>query len=334
MITEIPHFRTVLFAALVVQSLHYGWTSRNSNIPTKIINALVLLYSWTLALTFFVSDRQTVLNYISSIFGGGAGLPLPEKDYGDVCAIYVPNHPSGDPFFNVTDRVDIFVIAHSLGWFVKTLVLRDVKTAWICSILFEIVEVCFAHLLPNFNECWWDSIIMDVFGCNMIGIHLADLVLTLLGATKFNFFDRAFASQPSRSKKIPIDFKAMFAVCLLTILITMIDLNFFFLKFVLFIPTTHWISYVRTLLWVLISIPGAWEMFKWSSAKPSSRHESTACRSCVIGCAGLVTEMIFYILLRGDSFAHASPTPLYTYLLVVTLVYATVRSGIKATSRI
>jgi phosphatidylserine synthase 2 len=81
----------------------------------------------------------------------GAGFRLPEKDYGDVCDIYVPNHISGDPFFNVTDRIDVFVLAHSLGWFVKALLVRDVKVSWICSIYFEIIELAFAHLLPNFR---------------------------------------------------------------------------------------------------------------------------------------------------------------------------------------
>lgn len=24
-------------------------------------------------------------------------------------------------------------------------------------------------MLPNFNECWWDSIILDIFICNWFG---------------------------------------------------------------------------------------------------------------------------------------------------------------------
>jgi phosphatidylserine synthase 2 len=328
-ISDTPYFQTALFAIVVVQAVHYAWAFKKSNLATKIINTLIILYSALLVYGLILSagTRQSVLNFIATTFGGKAGLSLPEKDYGDVCAIYVPNHPSGDPFFNVTDRKDIFVVAHSLGWFVKTLVLRDVKTAWICSILFEIMELCFAHLLPNFNECWWDSVIMDIFGCNMIGIYLADFVLTITGATKFNFFDRGFLStRKSKSE----NFKAIFSVCLLTILISLIDLNFFFLKFVLYFPTTHPVCYVRTLLWVLISIPGAWELYRWSSQKPSSSPQYS--RSCLIGCVGLAFEMAFYTLLRGDSFKNATPTPLPTYLLVVTLVYATIWSAVKATS--
>ncbi len=34
------------------------------------------------------------------------------------------------------------------------------------------IEVCalaVQHMLPNFNECWWDSWILDVAICNFIG---------------------------------------------------------------------------------------------------------------------------------------------------------------------
>lgn len=31
------------------------------------------------------------------------------------------------------------------------------------------MELTFQHMLPNFNECWWDSWILDVAVCNFIG---------------------------------------------------------------------------------------------------------------------------------------------------------------------
>lgn len=32
------------------------------------------------------------------------------------------------------------------------------------------MEITFRHWLPNFYECWWDHIILDIFGCNLLGI--------------------------------------------------------------------------------------------------------------------------------------------------------------------
>jgi Phosphatidyl serine synthase len=32
------------------------------------------------------------------------------------------------------------------------------------------MELTFQHMLPNFNECWWDSWILDVALCNFLGM--------------------------------------------------------------------------------------------------------------------------------------------------------------------
>jgi hypothetical protein len=45
-----------------------------------------------------------------------------------------------------------------LGWLGKALLFRDVYLCWIMSILFEILEMTFEHMLPNFKECWWDHV--------------------------------------------------------------------------------------------------------------------------------------------------------------------------------
>ena len=43
--------------------------------------------------------------------------------------------------------------------------------SWFISIAFELCELTFQHWLPNFNECWWDSWVLDVLVCNAIGIY-------------------------------------------------------------------------------------------------------------------------------------------------------------------
>nr|GMD63279.1 Transposon Ty3-G Gag-Pol polyprotein [Ipomoea batatas] len=32
------------------------------------------------------------------------------------------------------------------------------------------INLTFRHMLPNFNECWWDSIVLDILICNWFGI--------------------------------------------------------------------------------------------------------------------------------------------------------------------
>ncbi len=55
---------------------------------------------------------------------------------------------------------------------VQALIIRDYALLWVLSIGFEFMELTFQHMLPNFNECWWDSWILDVAVCNFIGEHI------------------------------------------------------------------------------------------------------------------------------------------------------------------
>ncbi|KAF3855123.1 hypothetical protein F7725_023178 [Dissostichus mawsoni] len=124
-----------------------------------------------------------------------AGVPLPERDYGGNCLMYDPGNTT-DPFHNIWDKIDGFVPAHFLGWYIKTLVIRDWWMCMIISVMFEFLEYSLEHQLPNFSECWWDHAsinitalplcipkslqvclsmeftwIMDVLVCNGLGIY-------------------------------------------------------------------------------------------------------------------------------------------------------------------
>lgn len=78
-------------------------------------------------------------------------------------------------------------MAHFLGWMGKMLIMRDWYVAWICSFGFEWLELTFRHWLPNFRECWWDSLLMDLFGCNLIGIILGAYILKHFGVSKIDW---------------------------------------------------------------------------------------------------------------------------------------------------
>jgi len=90
--------------------------------------------------------------------------------------------------FNITDAVfDVHFVAHFVGWWGKMMFMRDWYVAWVCSVGFEICEITFRHWLPNFWECWWDHLFLDLFGCNLIGIILGSYTLKYLGSTKTNW---------------------------------------------------------------------------------------------------------------------------------------------------
>jgi phosphatidylserine synthase 1 len=66
--------------------------------------------------------------------------------------------------------MDVFAVGHYLGWMFKAILIRHMGLLWAISCMWEITEIAFIHLLPNFVECWWDSIILDVIVCNGFGI--------------------------------------------------------------------------------------------------------------------------------------------------------------------
>lgn len=301
-----------------------GWKLKSPWMWLDFIAKLsVGMYSVMLVYLMFRFSREDLLESLHSF---GVGYPLPEKDYGDVCQVYTPQHPSGNKFFNVTDRIDVFVLAHALGWFVKALIVRDVWISWICSILFELIELAFAHLLPNFNECWWDSILLDVLGCNLLGIYAAEIFMQAMKFRKYNFTVKCRTIFSTRNV-----YNYLFSSLLLILLITLIDLNIFFIKYILFIPTTHWLCLLRTFMWVLISAPASRELYVNAGRKSRKRFFSS-CTTCMVGIVGLACEILVCVVFRGNLFIHSAPTPISTVMLIVSLVYATIWALMKVYS--
>ena len=84
---------------------------------------------------------------------GDLGEPIPEKDYGGSCTLY--DGDSEDPWHNVKDKVDIFIVAHLAGYWCKTIIFRDWWLTTVISVVFEFLEYSLEHQLPNFSECWY-----------------------------------------------------------------------------------------------------------------------------------------------------------------------------------
>jgi phosphatidylserine synthase 2 len=76
---------------------------------------------------------------------------------------------------------DLFAVAHTLGWFGKMIICRDLKLVLFSSVFFELIEYSLRDVLNNFKECWWDHVFVDIFGCNLLGIAL--------GCCFINYFD-------------------------------------------------------------------------------------------------------------------------------------------------
>lgn len=161
---------------------------------------------------------------------------------------------------------DVHVITHILGWYLTTLAFRDVAFSWACGFIWELVEGSFEDNITELKECWWDKTFMDLLGCNNIGIFLGWLTLRYLKLEEYNW---AQISTPDGSRLHEVGFLYFIPgrktfqqnyygmlksarACMLFIyahfVIILLQLNLFFLKTALWIPTVHWIPSVRSFI--------------------------------------------------------------------------------------
>jgi phosphatidylserine synthase 2 len=267
-------------------------------------------------------DARRLFSFIDPALG----VPLPERSYAEDCRIFTPENPESQ-YKNVMGTVyDEFLIAHLLGWFGKSLILRDAYLSWFISILFEVLELSLEHILPNFKECWWDHIVLDVLICNGIGIYLGHLVLKYLELKEYDWGGRTNAGKKrqrsvSNAKRMVLQFtpyswtkfnwsilespKRFFAVIGFIALESIIELNCFFLKFVLWHPPPHPLVTARLFLWFLFALPATREYYEWISNPKCKRIGTMAWLALAI----TGTEILIWLKFSKGQFDHVVSHP-------------------------
>uniref|UniRef100_A0A1B0GJG7 Phosphatidylserine synthase n=1 Tax=Lutzomyia longipalpis TaxID=7200 RepID=A0A1B0GJG7_LUTLO len=128
----------------------------------RIIFGLSVLYFLGLQFLMF-QNYKTIMGIFYWLDPGLKNFHINmDKEYGVNC--------SDITIERIWSHVDVFALAHFLGWMFKAILIRHMGILWAISIMWEITEIAFAHLLPNFVECWWDALILDVVVCNGVGI--------------------------------------------------------------------------------------------------------------------------------------------------------------------
>ncbi|KAK2548440.1 Phosphatidylserine synthase [Acropora cervicornis] len=151
---------------------------------------------------------------------------------------------------------DIFAFAHFFGWALKALLIRHAGLLWTASITWEVTEVFFTHLLPNFEECWWDALLLDFLICNGLGIHFGLDIHTTTGKLRRAVLQFTPASWTHVRWMDPkCSYMRFFAICQLVVISQVVELNTFFLKHILWVPTSHWLNFYRLGIISLIVAP-------------------------------------------------------------------------------
>ncbi|KAI3378688.1 hypothetical protein SNEBB_005613 [Seison nebaliae] len=283
----------------------------------KTVLTISLLYEMILVYLIFqnVNDARKLLKHIDPKLG----VPLEERDYGGNCMFYDPNN-TANPFHNFIDKVDEFVPVHFFGWWLKTLILRDYWLCWVLSIMFEVMEYTLEHQLPNFSECWWDHVFLDVLICNNLGIYLGmktclyfemkkydwrnlwaiDSYKDKLGRMATQFAPRSwqkFAWRPFSSVKRWLAMLFVISMFLLA------ELGTFYLKFILWVPPPHNLCGARLIFLLLAGGVSMREVYEYLDNDKCKKFGSQAWIMAVI----IVTEIL--IVVKFDKQTILKPLP-------------------------
>jgi phosphatidylserine synthase 2 len=280
-------------ALLLFATLHFRdsflWRPHPS--VWRFFLGLSLLYAMLLAF-MLQNDKDDIRGWLREV-DPSLGVRLPEKDYAEACDLYTPGHPGG-PFANLFGALqDEFVLAHFLGWYGKALLFRDYSLLWLLSVTFEFIELTFEFAFPNFAECWWDHIILDVLVCNWLGIYLGMKTCKYLGRIEHRETQSLWKTPTLRGKlkRAAVQFTPMewttynwdmnssakrFAqVLFLVLCMNITDVNSFFLKFLFWIPPPHPLNTARLIIWLFTAIPATREYYQLITDKQCTRCVAT-----------------------------------------------------------
>ncbi|XP_018653542.1 phosphatidylserine synthase 1 [Schistosoma mansoni] len=257
----------VIFLLISVMIMPNGPFIRPHPALWRIVFGASLLYFLCLVAVVFLrlDEARAILIWVYPELKYMRHSDILDKEYAVNC--------SEISLARVYSHMDIFALAHFLGWLIKAILLRHHIIAWTLSINWEITEVAFSHILPNFNECWWDSLILDILVCNGLGIQCGMWLCRWLEMRDYQWdsirnipsargkLKRAFLQFTPRSwthtRWLHPDSSIPRSVLLSQLILVwqLAELNSFFLKHIFIVKPSHILTQLRLLLITCISAP-------------------------------------------------------------------------------
>lgn len=148
----------------------------------KVIYATVAFYTLGIA-SFILLSRDSARDVIRIVFEG-EGMPKSFDDFEASIQAKIDDVMGTCDISSKTLFRQIFVapwfFSHVAGWAAKVLIFRDFWTAFTAAVMFEIAEVTLEYVVPEFEECWWDSLFLDTLGANLIGLLIGLIIRSWL----------------------------------------------------------------------------------------------------------------------------------------------------------
>ncbi|XP_061467641.1 phosphatidylserine synthase 1 [Rhineura floridana] len=233
----------------------------------------------------------------------------------------------------ILSHFDIFAFGHFWGWAMKALLIRSYGLCWTISITWELTELFFMHLLPNFAECWWDQVILDILLCNGGGIWLGMVVCRWLEMRTYHWASfKDIHTTTGKIKRAVLQFtpaswiyvrwfdpKSSFqrvaGVYLFMIIWQLTELNTFFLKHIFVFYASHPLSWGRILFIGIITAPTVRQYYAYLTDTQCKRV-GTQC--WVFGVIGFL-EAIVCIKFGQDLFSKTQILYVVLWLLCVAV---------------
>ncbi|KAL5274394.1 PTDSS1 family protein [Megaselia abdita] len=249
-----------------------------------------------------------------------------EKEYGANC--------SDISFERVWSHVDVFAWGHFLGWAFKAVLIRHLGILWCISVMWEITEMAFAHLLPNFLECWWDAFILDVLVCNGLGIWVGLKIVKILEMREYKWASiRNISTTSGKLKRAVLQFTPeswiavrwldpnstymrFIAVCQLVIFWQVTELNTFFLKHIFEMPPDHPIVIGRLVFVGLFVAPSVRQYYIYATDSSCKRVGT----QCWVYGAIMVSEAILCIKNGKELFERTQAVNIVTWFIIQVII--------------
>jgi len=277
---------------------------------------------YNIFLTILLFQNKADARALMTIFDADLGVRPVDKDYATHCEI------TFNTVYNAVN--DRFFVAHFVGWVLKSLMLRDPVLCWVVSVQWEIIEIAFTHMLPNFAECWWDQWVMDVLLTNGLGIYVGHKLCVWLEVkrykwsgfrsipTAFGRLQRALLQlTPESWTKVEWNatknIKRFLMLHALILCVHMNELNAFFLKHLLWIPSESSLNMYRLTIWFFVALPTMRQFYVFMTDARCKRIGHHAFLACVI----IATEFLIILKFSPDEF----PIPMPDYPKKVVTIF-------------
>ncbi|KAF6737807.1 Phosphatidylserine synthase 1 [Oryzias melastigma] len=240
----------------------------------------------------------------------------------------------------ILSHLDIFAFGHFAGWAMKALLIRSYGLCWTISITWELTELFFMHLLPNFAECWWDQVILDILLCNGGGIWLGMTVCHFLEMRTYSWASinfvclfREIHTTTGKIKRAVLQFtpaswtyvrwfdpKSSFqrlaGIYLFMILWQLTELNTFFLKHIFIFKASHPLSWCRILLVGIITAPTVRQYYAYLTDTQCKRVGT----QCWVFGAIAFLEALACVKFGQDLFSNTQIRSVLLWLLCLALI--------------